>query len=373
MNEELNRLTPASRVRLAALDVAAFESEDRAKSANARLQQPFGALRDESARALLQDIEQQSRARHVVLIQLCNRSRQWLRELPDHLVLEDVEPLEAEVTGDDLTKEIVTTRVNIAELKAERTRVSFAPLPKADQIGFVHDYVVELRRRGAPEIRVTQGRLETFFTDRHRDFGVTESFVASMLAWVAPTAFEKRLTEAIECQAAVFVLSADDKAKRLHVLEAELDSLERREEALIEAAVKSNMEVERRAEASPAAILAVRPVPRPVVIALPVAKPVEGDDEVAAAMAKAVNEETRAAIKGKNGTILTLADGSLWRLRIKGPLTAEQKKAKSEYFAAMGKLGAQVSMKNWHDKLAKDVELERRRAPFRLDKVENNG
>ena len=78
-----------------------------------------------SARQLLVDIEQASRARHMTLIQLCNRTREWLRELDDSLVLEDVEPLEAELTGDDLTKEIVTTRVSIAELKAERTRVSF--------------------------------------------------------------------------------------------------------------------------------------------------------------------------------------------------------------------------------------------------------
>ena len=375
MSEELNRLTPAARARLAALDVECFESEDRAKAANARLQQPFGALRDESARRLLQDIEQDSRRRHLVLIQLCNRAREWLRQLDGNLVLEDVEPLEAEVTGDELTKEIVQRRFQIAELKQERTRVQFAPLPKAEQIGFVHEYVSELRRRGAPEIRVTQGRLEAFFTDQRKDFGVTESFVASMLAWCAPNAFEKRLTEAIERQPDVYALSADDKVKRLAVLEAELDSAERREESLIDAATKAGQDMPRRAEASPAAILAVRAVPRPVVVALPLAeKPLADDpDAVAKQMELADDEYTRAGIKTGKGVILTLPSGKLWRFRYKGPLTDEQKKAKSEYLAAKGKRGAQVSMKNWHDKLEKDAELERRRAPFRLNRKTNEG
>jgi hypothetical protein len=374
VNEELAKLTPAARARLAALDVAAFESEDRAKAANARLQQPFGALRDESARALLQDIEADSRRRHLVLIQLCNKAREWLRQLDAGLILEDVEPLEAEVSGDDLTKEIVSTRLQIAELKSERTKVANAPLPKQDQVDFVRDYVVELRKRGAPEVRVRDGRLEAFFVDQRKDFGVTESFVASMLAWCAPNAFEKRLTEAIERQPDVFALSANDKIKRLAVLEAELDSAERREESLIQAAVKAGQDMPRRAEASPAAILAVRAVPRPVVIALPVASVAsDNDDAVSDAMSRAEDESTRAAIKLGKGTILTLESGKLWKFRNKGPMTPEQRKAVSEYYSQMGKRGAQVSMKNWHDKLAKDAELERRRAPFRLDKVENNG
>jgi hypothetical protein len=358
---------------LAALDVECFETEDRAKAANTRLHQPFGALRDESARALLQDIEQQSRARHLVLVQLCNRARQWLRELDDNLVLEDVEPLEAEVvSGTDLTKEIVSTRLQIAELKAERAKVATAPLPKQDQVDFVRDYVVELRKRGAPEVRVRDGRLEAFFLDQRKDFGVTESFVASMLAWACPNAFEKRLTEAIERQPDVYALSAEDKIKRLAVLDAELDSAERREESLIQAASKAGQDMPRRAEASPAAILAVRAIPRPVVVQLPVATVAPDVDAVEAAMVKADDEYTRAGIKTGKGVILTLPSGKLWRFRYKGPLTDEQRKAKSEYLAAKGKKGSQVSMANWRKKLEKDAQLERQRAPFRLDRKESN-
>jgi hypothetical protein len=303
---------------MAALDVECFESEDRAKSAQARLNVPFGLTRDEATRQLLVEVVETSRAKHMTLIRLCNAVREWLRQLDETLVVEDVEPLEAEVSGDDLTKEIVSTRLQIAELKAERTRVSNAPLPKQDQVDFVRNYVIELRRRGAPEIRVRDGRLEAFFLDQRKDFGVTESFVASMLAWACPNAFEKRLTEAIERQPDVYALSAPDKVKRLHVLEAELDSAERREESLIEAATKAGMDTPRRAEASPAAILAVRAVPRPNVIELPTAAIAATVDAVTEAMAKAEDESTRLAIKSGKGTILTLENGKLWKLRTVG-------------------------------------------------------
>jgi hypothetical protein len=53
-------------------------------------------------------------------------------------------------------------------------------------------------------------------------------------------------------------------------------------------------------------------------------------------------------------------------------MTDEQRRAKSEYFRAKGS-GAQISMENWRRKLEKDAELERRRAPFRLDRMKNNG
>jgi hypothetical protein len=367
VNEELQRLTPQSRARLARIDVEAAEAEDRAKSANSRLQAPFGPYRD--ATDILEAIVSDSRAKHAVLVQITNRIRQWLRDLSDNLILEDQDPLPpVETTADEISAAIVKVRARLMEVKQEAQRVSFAPLPKEAQVGLIPSFIAEQRARNRPDIRVTNGRLECIFTDPRKDFGVSEQYLMSMLAWLAPSAFAKRLQEDIEARPDVFSLHPDDKADRLEKLTRETDALERDEEALIQAAVKLGVDAARRFDASPPAVLSVKPVPKPSVIALPLAATT---DDVEARMAKACDELTRNAIKRGEGAILTLDDGSLWKFRFKGPLTDLQKKAKSAYLSAKGKAGSAVSMANWRKKLEKDAQLERARAPFRLDRVKN--
>jgi hypothetical protein len=82
--------------------------------------------------------------------------------------------------------------------------------------------------------------------------------VVALLCWMQPAAMVAALEREIDAMPAPeLALTAKEKEKRLAQLKADLDALERLEETLIEQAARDGLEILRRADASPAAVLGV--------------------------------------------------------------------------------------------------------------------
>ena len=78
------------------------------------------------------------------------------------------------------------------------------------------------------------------------------------MAWLHPEAMAKRLEAEVDAlPEPKLALSTDEKKKRAVELTAQIDKLERTEEALIEVALSQGLDVIRRSNASPAAVLRV--------------------------------------------------------------------------------------------------------------------
>jgi hypothetical protein len=254
-------LPAAAAERLSDLEVSAALAMGAAASANDHGKDTFHH-HSESARSKLGAVAEAQRARHAKLNLLLNNIRQWLLAQPNDAVLEDVPPPAVEpLAGAALEAGLASLRKAIAERKMEQHRVSAASLPKADLKRLARAYAHELARKSAPKIDLVKGGFDAKFHDPRADYEwrETPTKIAGMLAWLDPEGFTQRLEAEIDAQPEPpLALSASAQKKRLAEIEAELDGLERKEEALIGAAAKGGTDVLRRAEASPEAVLGVR-------------------------------------------------------------------------------------------------------------------
>lgn len=139
-----------------------------------------------------------------------------------------------------------------------------APQPKAAQKALAKAFVKDLAAKGRPKIQVdNRGQFAATFHDPKADFdwGATPLFIAQALAWLDEEGMVKRLEAEIDLMPdAPLALSKTAQGKRLSELTAELDGLERREEALVASAALAGQDVLRRPDASPSAVLGVKVV-----------------------------------------------------------------------------------------------------------------
>lgn len=196
--------------------------------------------------------------RHQELAQLVMSLRTWLQQVPDSAVLADVKPSRVKLGKDETyASAIAMVRDLIATLTADMRLVEHA-IPPLDQVkASALAYVEQLQRRGRPRIKADYGgKLEL-------SFGNGEAYsqkadIGALLAWFDPATLTKRLLTEIEQQAQPGLrLSAEEKATRRAALADQIDNLERQEEAILETALSEGQVIERRAQASPAAILGV--------------------------------------------------------------------------------------------------------------------
>ncbi|MBN9603402.1 MAG: hypothetical protein J0G33_10775 [Afipia felis] len=145
-------------------------------------------------------------------------------------------------------------RAEIAKLSAEKAKVTNALLPLAEQKAQAAHFVNELAR--SVNIRIKrEPKFEAFFESTSGGFSI-----ARWLAWFAPDALKQRLYDELENQLPenALILSGPERKKRLSEIKARLDRLNREEEAPIMKAQESGLEILRRADANPAALLGVR-------------------------------------------------------------------------------------------------------------------
>lgn len=186
--------------------------------------------------------------------------RTWLAGLPANVTFEIVEPPAFKLKdGETITEAVERIRGELATAQRELARARNAALPVETIKQQAEAYVTSLVERGRPSIHCGH---DTAFTASVPSHGWTaKSPVLELLAWVDPQKLLQRLHAQIEADAAAtdqLRLTAAERGELLAAMAAILDDLERQEEALIEKAGDAGQLIERRHDASPAAILGIR-------------------------------------------------------------------------------------------------------------------
>jgi hypothetical protein len=192
------------------------------------------------------------RRRHFNDSQVSIHCREWLNLLPVNAELDEFKMSETCAEIGDLNN----LRFEIDQIKRQIAEVSSAP--SADMREQVQDYVRQLGNRSAPDISVAGGGFRCSW-DAIDVLGNPRS-IAGMMAWLFPAAMADRLDEVITDAmngAGVKAVSPKDRERRLAELRQRLIAAEYTEENLVCALLAHGVDVVRRIDADPRAILMV--------------------------------------------------------------------------------------------------------------------
>lgn len=267
----LVRLPDAARQKLLLLDGLSDEALDLAQSAQGRLNDLAarrGYPEDNPTVARLGAVIATQDRRRQELFNLVNAVQTWVRALPPA----EIAPLEIVAApappslladGDQsLTPEAAVMRIRsqLGDLTVERMAAASAPRPKDEIRAQAHAQMAKLAAAARPVLRLERGRAEVVFGDPRGGFEVGAAWVAGLIALVYPGAMADevdRLIDAAVPDDAATMTEFEQQAE-LARLDTEIDALQRVEEALIEAAFSQNVDILRRPNASPDAVLGVR-------------------------------------------------------------------------------------------------------------------
>lgn len=181
--------------------------------------------------------------------------RGFLQHFPPNGRLETITPPRPKLKdGELLSAAISRLRNEIAAAKNHLAEVKSATLPKAELKKLARAQVQDLAARGRPKLNTTSSLTIAF----SRLENVPGLDLGATLAWLDSDNLIKRLNDEIDALPdARLTLSTAEKAEREGGLTSQLDTLERAEESLIEAAAEEGLNIERRVDASPVAVLGV--------------------------------------------------------------------------------------------------------------------
>ena len=269
MKSEL-KLPEKARLKLSALRIAADEAMTLSLVATRRLKDLNDALLITSDPAKFAAIEEQiaqqrgvqsdHKQRHRESAEVVTEVTNWLDAQGPHIAFA---PVKAPDVGDLTTDRgaiarISKTRAAIERCKADIRETRNAPAPRADLFDEVDEIVANLAKSGTPRIKVAGGKLEIEWGDA-TGHGMSSRRIAAIAASIDPDAMTAKLRQTIDALPGTgSALSAEERPIRLDELTSELDDLERREEALIEAAFAKGQSVTRRVKAAPTAVLGIR-------------------------------------------------------------------------------------------------------------------
>jgi hypothetical protein len=192
------------------------------------------------------------RRRHFNESQVAIHCREWLNLLPVNAELDEFPMSETVAEIGDLNN----LRFEIDQPKRAINEVMSAP--SADMREQVQDYVRQLGNRSTPDITVAGGGFRCSW-DSIDVLGNPRS-IAGMMAWLFPAAMADRLDEVITDAmngAGVKAVSRQDRERRLADLRHKLMAAEYTEENLVCALLAHGVDVVRRIDADPRAILMV--------------------------------------------------------------------------------------------------------------------
>lgn len=181
--------------------------------------------------------------------------------------------------GESLKTVLERVRQEIDAIKGEQYRTRLAPPPIEDLKAQARSYVQQMATSVQPRPTPAMARGEGFDLSWFGDDAVSQPLLTpkrgiALLCWLYPDKATERLVNVIAQmpRPAVPALSEEEKRAKLKELAATLDRLEREEEATVDALHRDGMiNVARRVDASPLAILGIRyvvksnglaPVPR---------------------------------------------------------------------------------------------------------------
>jgi hypothetical protein len=247
-------LPAAAQAKLSDLQLARDAALDAAHSAQARLNSlPRDA--DQQMRDRLTAERDKHNHRHGQLAQLLNKVNQWVME--NRMPLAPAPAVNVSLEkGETLAAALTAVRSEIQAIHQHLAAVRAAPLPLADQQQLAEAYVARLVATAAPQQINCHGDKLTL---RWRDDIITgKDDALALLCWVAPQQVHAALTRSIREQPVrADAMPAYERITRTIELETQLLALEHREEALVLRAAGDGLEVLRRPDAAPAAVLGV--------------------------------------------------------------------------------------------------------------------
>jgi hypothetical protein len=252
-------LPAAAEAKLGELELTRDGAYDAARAAAGRLNNlPRDA--DQQMRDRLTSERDRHNHRHAQISQLVHRLNQWLMELRG-VALVSTSPVDVALEPNEtLSTAIVNVRAEIARLRQHLAAVRTAPLPIEDQEQLAEAYVVRALAAARPTVAVVGDQMRVTFRD---SVVAGTDDVLALLCWCCPEQVWKALTRSIREQPVrADAMSAEERTRRVTELEAQLSALEHREEALVLRAAGDGLEVLRRPDASPAAVLGVVVVAR---------------------------------------------------------------------------------------------------------------
>lgn len=171
---------------------------------------------------------------------------------------------EETMTTTGIQKKLDALREQLLELKAERSQLEAAPVPRAEALEKLHTWLETERTRFHRGFNVRP------FLDAKSDStrfhlvlpkltdGVTEAdLICSAVATLGADALETVLTERLDAELAKQPpgLPQAERVKRLAAIDAELVQLERGEEQLIRESETAGLEIDRRSDADVRVVL----------------------------------------------------------------------------------------------------------------------
>jgi hypothetical protein len=208
----------------------------------------------------IQSRRTQASNRHAELAALCTNLQNWLRKV--RAPLEPVEPPTVQLAeGESVAQAVERVRDSIGSLQSRLQHISESPPPKAEDKRRAAELVAERLKRGRPRIDSRPDQLVIDHIDPQRmDIHSAQNDFVDLLAWCIPDLLLAAYTRDLdEFPQRVDALAPAERAARLAELGAQLELLERTEEALIErAASEGHLEIQRRADADPKCVLQVR-------------------------------------------------------------------------------------------------------------------
>jgi hypothetical protein len=249
-------LPEAAREKLLTIEIARDTALDQMRSAAGRI----NSLPRDAAelRSRLEAERDRHAEKHRVLAMLCSRLNQFCVELrlPRGAVLELSPPVEIKLKASEtVVAALAGVRDQIAGVQQELAAVRKAPLRRSSQLEAVRSFLSRLEQQVRPRVAFdARGAARVLWNE---DIVAGKDDVLGLLAFVLGTdtlsaAFTRELEREGEDVAA---LSPLEREKRLSELSVSLLALERLEEALVLRAASEGIELARRGDASPLAVL----------------------------------------------------------------------------------------------------------------------
>lgn len=149
----------------------------------------------------------------------------------------------------DLLAQVSTVREKINSTKEQIERLEQAPVPAAELKKLAADQIKRLSHHGEPAV---------LGGTRNGDPILFPSVMSEkFLAWALNESLMSRVNELIDAEPLEGAVGTAEREKKLTKLSAEQLSLERQEEAMIEAAEKNQIVIERRPDSDVRAVLAI--------------------------------------------------------------------------------------------------------------------
>jgi hypothetical protein len=190
--------------------------------------------------------------RHRVLSMLVSRVNQFCVELRGNVALECAPAVEIKLKASEtVVAALAATRAQIAGVQRELAAVRKAPLCRSSQEEAIRAHLARLVQRPKIGFDARGGALVTWVEDM-----ATMDGVLGLLAFVLPEQVSAAFAHDLEPESPGAV-SPLEREKRISELSVSLLALERTEEALIERAASEGIELARRGDASPVAVLGV--------------------------------------------------------------------------------------------------------------------